>query len=79
MFGVSTTATWPSAASAQPLQLGATNLMPGPNSTEVANHVLHRRARRTGLLVTGICFILPAMLFVTAFAWVSVHFGLFPD
>src|SRR5688572_15875516 len=41
--------------------LGATNLIPGPNSTEMAIHIGARRAGFPGLLVAGACFILPAM------------------
>ena len=44
--------------------LGATNLIPGPNSTEMAIHIGHRRAGWRGLLVAGVCFILPAFVFV---------------
>src|SRR5919107_1104767 len=40
--------------------LGATNLIPGPNSTEMAIHVGHQRAGRAGLVVAGVCFIVPA-------------------
>src|SRR5579872_2835831 len=40
--------------------LGATNLIPGPNSTEMAMHIGHRRAGFAGLVVAGACFILPA-------------------
>src|ERR671922_638169 len=46
--------------------LGATNLIPGPNSTEMAIHIGHRRAGLPGLLVAGFCFILPAFLIVLA-------------
>jgi chromate transporter len=58
--------------------LGATNLIPGPNSTELAIHIGHARAGWAGLLVAGICFILPASLIVTAVAWVYVRFGTLP-
>ena len=44
--------------------LGATNLIPGPNSTEMAIHIGHRRRGWLGLLVAGICFIVPATLIV---------------
>src|SRR5574339_232927 len=44
--------------------LGATNLIPGPNSTEMAIYIGHRRAGWAGLLVAGTCFIVPAMLMV---------------
>src|ERR671919_676259 len=44
--------------------LGATNLIPGPNSTEMAIHIGHRRAGFPGLVVAGSCFILPAMCIV---------------
>ncbi|MGA9522415.1 MAG: chromate efflux transporter [Myxococcaceae bacterium] len=59
--------------------LGATNLIPGPNSTELAIHIGHRRAGWPGLLVAGTCFILPAALLVTCFAWVYVRFGDLPQ
>src|SRR3990172_6669065 len=42
--------------------LGATNLIPGPNSTEMAIHVGHRKAGWKGLMVAGSCFIVPATL-----------------
>lgn len=58
--------------------LGATNLIPGPNSTEVAIHIGHRQAGWAGLLVTGSCFILPAALIVTVFAWAYVRYGSLP-
>jgi chromate transporter len=58
--------------------LGATNLIPGPNSTELAIHVGHRRAGFPGLIVAGACFILPATLIVTAIAWAYVRFGALP-
>lgn len=59
--------------------LGATNLIPGPNSTEMAIHVGHARAGWRGLLVAGTCFILPAALIVTALAWAYVRFGSVPE
>ena len=58
--------------------LGATNLIPGPNSTELAIHVGHARAGWPGLLVAGACFILPAALIVGALAWAYVRFGSLP-
>jgi chromate transporter len=58
--------------------LGATNLIPGPNSTELAIHIGHRRAGWPGLLVAGLCFILPATLIVTVVAWAYVRFGRLP-
>jgi chromate transporter len=59
--------------------LGATNLIPGPNSTEMAIHVGWHRARWAGLLVAGTCFIAPAALIVLAFAWAYVRFGHRPE
>src|SRR4249920_1723781 len=44
--------------------LGATNLIPGPNSTEMAIHIGLRQGGWAGLVVAGCCFILPAMLIV---------------
>lgn len=58
--------------------LGATNLIPGPNSTEMAIHIGHARAGWAGLLVAGACFILPASLLVTVIAWAYVRFGTLP-
>jgi chromate transporter len=59
--------------------LGATNLIPGPNSTEMAILIGHRRAGWPGLLVGGSCFILPATLIVTALAWAYVRYGSLPQ
>lgn len=58
--------------------LGATNLVPGPNSTEMAIHIGYRRAGLPGLLVAGSCFIVPATLIVTACAWAYVRYGQLP-
>jgi len=59
--------------------LGATNLIPGPNSTEMAIHVGHRRAGVLGLVVAGICFILPATFMVSVIAWLYVRYGALPE
>jgi chromate transporter len=59
--------------------LGATNLIPGPNSTEMAIHVGRIRAGWAGLLVAGISFILPAALMVSALAWTYVRYGALPQ
>src|SRR5688572_24788306 len=40
--------------------VGVTHLLPGPNSTEMAMHLGHARAGAPGLVVGGVCFILPA-------------------
>src|SRR5215207_3799005 len=58
--------------------LGAVNLMPGPNSTELAIHIGLVRAGWPGLLVAGACFILPAATMVAALAWAYVRFGTLP-
>ena len=59
--------------------LGATNLIPGPNSTEMAIHLGYARAGWPGLIVSGACFILPAMFIVMALAWAYVEFGALPQ
>ena len=59
--------------------LGATNLIPGPNSTEMAIHIGHRRGGWPGLIVAGSCFIVPAMLLVLVCAWAYVKFGKLPE
>jgi chromate transporter len=58
--------------------LGATNLIPGPNSTEMAMHIGQVRAGWRGLIVGGACFILPAALLVGILAWLYVNFGTLP-
>jgi chromate transporter len=58
--------------------VGAAGLIPGPSSTEVAIYVGYRRAGWRGLLIAGLCFILPAALMVTAIAWAYVRFGRLP-
>jgi chromate transporter len=59
--------------------LGAANLIPGPNSTELAIHIGHRRAGWAGLFVAGGCFILPAAVIVTILAWAYARYGSFPQ
>jgi chromate transporter len=58
--------------------LSAANLIPGPNSTELAIHIGYERRGWAGLLVAGTCFILPAMLIVMTFAGAYVRFGTLP-
>lgn len=58
--------------------LGATNLIPGPNSTEMTIHIGFMRAGWAGLIAGGVCFILPAMLIVMALAWMYMQFGSTP-
>lgn len=58
--------------------ISATNLIPGPNSTELAIHLGWDRARWRGLLAAGLCFILPAALIVTVLAWLYVEHGTTP-
>lgn len=59
--------------------VGASHLIPGPGSTEVAIYVGVRRAGWIGLILAGACFILPAALIVTALAWAYVRFGHLPQ
>jgi chromate transporter len=59
--------------------LGATNLIPGPNSTEMAIHLGYLRAGWPGLIMGGVSFILPAMLIVLALAWAYVQYGATPQ
>jgi chromate transporter len=55
--------------------IGITNLIPGPNSTEMAMHVGRLRDGGRGLVVAGLAFILPAAAIVLALAWAYVEFG----
>ncbi len=59
--------------------LGATNLIPGPNSTEMAIHIGFLRAGWPGLILGGVSFILPAAVIVAALAWAYVRFGSTPQ
>jgi chromate transporter len=59
--------------------VGLTNLIPGPNSTEMAIHLGYLRAGWPGLVAGGLGFIVPAMLIVLAFAWAYVRFGTTPQ
>lgn len=59
--------------------IGATNLIPGPNSTEMAIHVGYVYAGWLGLIVAGVCFILPAVLITGVFAWIYVVYGNLPQ
>ncbi len=59
--------------------VGATNLIPGPNSTEMAIHVGYIRAGVAGLAVAGVCFICPAVLVTSIFAWFYGKFGTLPQ
>lgn len=59
--------------------VGATNLIPGPNSTELAIHIGRMRAGWRGLIVAGACFILPAMFIVLALAALYVRYGQTPQ
>jgi chromate transporter len=58
--------------------LGATNLIPGPNSTELAIEIGRHRAGWPGLIVAGVSFIVPAALIVSVTAWAYVRFGNLP-
>ncbi|MDR3749827.1 MAG: chromate efflux transporter [Acidobacteriota bacterium] len=59
--------------------LSAVNFIPGPNSTEMAIHIGHRRAGWPGLLVAGTCFIVPAAVLVGILAWAYVRWGALPQ
>lgn len=55
--------------------VGATNLIPGPNSTEMAIHIGQEKAGWRGLIVAGLCFIFPAVLITGFFAWMYKKYG----
>jgi len=59
--------------------LGIVNLIPGPNSTEMAIQIGYRVAGWRGLLIGGFCFILPASLLTLALAWIYVRYGMLPQ
>lgn len=59
--------------------LGATNLIPGPNSTEMAIHIGYVRAGWKGLVIAGVCFILPAVIITVFLAHLYVAYGSIPQ
>ena len=59
--------------------LGATNLMPGPNSTEMAIHIGYVKGGWRGLVIAGACFILPAIAITLLLAHLYVLFGTLPQ
>lgn len=59
--------------------LGATNLIPGPNSTEMAIHIGYDKGGWKGLLAAGLCFILPAVFITGIFAWLYQRYGQLPE
>jgi chromate transporter len=58
---------------------GAANLIPGPSSTELAIFIGYEEAGWIGLILAGVCFILPAALMVSVLAWAYVRFGSVPQ
>jgi chromate transporter len=58
--------------------IGATNLIPGPNSTEMAIHIGYEKGGWKGLIVAGLCFIVPAVLITGVFAWLYKQYGQLP-
>lgn len=59
--------------------IGATNLIPGPNSTEMAIHIGHEKGGWKGLIIAGLCFILPAVFITGVFAWLYKEYGQLPE
>lgn len=59
--------------------VGATNLIPGPNSTEMTIHIGRERAGWKGLILAGICFIMPAVMITALFAWLYGKYGQLPE
>jgi chromate transporter len=59
--------------------IGATNLIPGPNSTEMAIHIGHEKGGWKGLITAGLCFILPAVFITVIFAWLYKQYGQIPE
>lgn len=59
--------------------LGATNLIPGPNSTEMAINIGYDKGGWKGLIFAGLCFILPAVFITGIFAWLYQQYGQLPE
>lgn len=59
--------------------IGVTNLIPGPNSTEMAIHIGREKAGWKGLIIAGVCFIFPAVFITGIFAWLYKKYGTLPE
>ena len=59
--------------------MGATNIIPGPNSTEMTMHCGYERAGKAGLVVAGVCFIFPAVIITGLLAWFYTTYGDLPE
>ncbi|WP_373056685.1 chromate efflux transporter [Zunongwangia sp. H14] len=59
--------------------IGATNIIPGPNSTEMTMHCGHERAGMKGLIVAGVCFVFPAVTITMILAWLYGKYGELPE
>lgn len=59
--------------------IGATNLIPGPNSTEMVMHCGHERGGTAGLFIAGVCFVFPAVVITGIFAWFYTSYGQLPE
>jgi chromate transporter len=59
--------------------IGTTNLIPGPNSTEMTMHCGYERAGKTGLFVAGLSFIIPATIITAILAYLYVLYGTLPE
>ncbi|MCD9585677.1 chromate efflux transporter [Tenacibaculum maritimum] len=59
--------------------MGATHLIPGPNSTELTMHCGYQRGGILGVFVAGISFIFPAVIITGVFAWLYVSYGKLPE
>jgi chromate transporter len=59
--------------------VGATNLIPGPNSTEMTMHIGHEKGGWKGLVVAGCCFIVPAVIITGVFAFLYQQYGQLPQ
>lgn len=59
--------------------VGATNLIPGPNASEMSMHIGYERRGWPGLLAAGICFTLPAALMTGTLGWLYVKYGALPE
>lgn len=59
--------------------IGATNLIPGPNSTEMAIHLGYIQGGFLGLIIAGVCFLIPAVTITGIFAWIYIAYGDLPE
>lgn len=59
--------------------LSTSYIIPGPNAVEIIMHCGKERGGRLGLIVAGVCYILPAMIICLLFGYFYRQYSAIPD